>query len=191
VDLDLFDAHAARLTELGYSAASSRSNLTWAVGRLVLSRGDPDITAITAEDLFDLAKRIRVFGEREDFEQLRAALYRKSPWQMTGEDAGERFTRDHLAKVHSLHVLLFNIDQVTEPPMTGTIRRAGWDQNLLPEPCPPLIRAVVERYLRTRLEAQFDRPQTVRTAREGLRRLVNWLRREHPRVTSLAQLDRA
>ena len=72
-----------------------------------------------------------------------------------------------------------------------TIRRAGWEQNLLPEPCPPLIRAVIERYLNIRLEAQFDRPQTVRLAREGLRRLVNWLGREHPEINSLAQLDRA
>jgi integrase len=191
VDLDLIEDHATRLTELGYSATSSRANFIWAIGRLLLSRGDPDITAITAGDLFELAERIRVFGERKDFEQLRAALYRKSPWQMTGEDAGERFIRAHVAKVHSLHVLLFNIDQVAEPPMTGTIRRAGWDQNLLPEPCPPLIRAVVERYLRTRLEAQFDRPQTVRGARESLRRLVNWLGREHPQIISLAQLDRA
>jgi len=191
VDLDLLDAHAARLKELGYGATSSRSNLTWAVGRLLLSRGDPDITAITAEDMFDLAEQIRTFGKRKDFEELRAALYWKSPWQMTGEDAGERFIRAHLAKVHCLHVLLFNISQVTELPMTGTVRRAGWEQNLLPEPCPPLIRAVVERYLSTRLEAGFDRPQTVRLARDGLRRLVNWLGREHPHVTSLAQLDRA
>jgi integrase len=191
VDLDLLEAHAARLRELGYGATSSRSNLTWAVGRLLLSRGDPDITAVTAEDLFYLAEQIRTFGKREDFEELRAALYRKSPWQMTGEDAGERFIRAHLARVHCLHVLLFDINQVAEPPMTGTVRRAGWEENLLPEPCPPLIRAVVERYLRTRLEARFDRPQTVRLARDGLRRLVNWLGREHPHVTSLAQLDRA
>lgn len=191
VDLDLLEAHAARLRELGYGATSSRTNLTWAVGRLLLSRGDPDITAVTAEDLFYLAEQIRTFGKREDFEELRAALYRKSPWQMTGEDAGERFIRAHLAKVHCLHVLLFNIDQVAEPPMTGTVRRAGWEENLLPEPCPLLIRAVVERYLRTRLEARFDRPQTVRLARDGLRRLANWLGREHPHVTSLAQLDRA
>lgn len=191
VDLDLLDARAARLTELGYNPVSSRSNLTWSIGRLVLSRGDPDITTIDAEDLFDLAERIRAFGQREDFAQLRAALYRKSPWQMTGEGAGERFIRAHLAKIHSLHVLLFNVGQVTEAPLTGTIRRAGWEQNLLPEPCPPLIRAVIERYLNIRLEAQFDRPQTVRLAREGLRRLVNWLGMEHPELTSLAQLDRA
>jgi integrase len=191
VDLDLIEDHATRLTELGYSATSSRSNFTWAIGRLLLSRGDPDITAITTEDLFDLAERIRVFGERRDFEQLRAALYRKSPWQMTGEDAGERFIRAHVAKVHSLHVLLFNIGQVLEAPVKGTVHRRSWTENLLPESCPPAIRSVVERYLRIRLEAQFDRPQTVRLAREGMRRLVNWLGREHPHVTSLAQLDRA
>jgi hypothetical protein len=39
VDLDLFDAHAARLTEPGYRPTSSRSDLTWAIGRLLLSRG--------------------------------------------------------------------------------------------------------------------------------------------------------
>lgn len=191
VDLDLLEAHATRLTELGYGPVSSRSNLTWSTGRLVLSRGDPDITTIGTADLFGLAEQIRAFGNRQDFEQLRAALYRKSPWQMTGKDAGERFIRNHLAKVHTLHVLLFNIGQVTEAPVTGTRRRESWEQNLLPEACPPQIRAVVERYLLTRLEASFDRPQTVRLAREGLRRLVNWLGRERPHIMSLAHLDRA
>lgn len=79
VDLDLFEAHMTRLTELGYVPASARSNFTWAIGRLLLHRGDPDITTITAEDLFYLAEQIRFFGEREDFAQLRAALYQKSP----------------------------------------------------------------------------------------------------------------
>ncbi|BCW77868.1 tyrosine-type recombinase/integrase [Arthrobacter sp. NicSoilB11] len=190
VDLDLFEAHVTRLDELGYSPDSARTNLTWAIGRLLLHRGDPDITAITAEDLFDMAEQIRSFGQREDFAQLRAALYQQSPWQMTGENAGERFTRAHLAKVHCLHVLLFNIGQVTSPPISGTRRRKSWEENLLPETCPPRIRTVVERYLLTRLEAHFDRPQTVRIAREGLRRFVNWLGREHPDITSMAQLNR-
>lgn len=191
VDLELFEAHKVRLIELGYGPQSSASNFTWATGRLLLHRGDPEITSITAEDLFDMAEQIRSFGQREDFAQLRAALYQKSPWQMTGHNAGERFARAHLAKVHCLHVLLFNIGQVTDSPLAGTSRRKSWEKNLLPEPCPPRIRAVVERYLLTRLEAQFDRPQTVRIAREGLRRFVNWLGREHPDITSLAQLDRA
>lgn len=191
VDLDLLESHAARLVELGYRPVASRANLIWSLGRLVLSRGDPDITRIGADDLYDLAERIRAFGSREDFGQLRAALYEKSPWQMTGEDAGERFIRSHLAKVHTLHVLLFNTGQITEAPVSGTRHRAGWEQHLLPEACPPRIRAVVERYLLVRLEAKIDRPQTVRNAREGLRRLVNWLGREYPHITSLAHLDRA
>ncbi len=191
VDLDLFEAHTTRLTELGYVPGSARSNFTWAIGRLLLHRGDPEITGITAEDLFHMAEQIRSFGEREDFAQLRAALYEKSPWQMTGDNAGERFIRAHLAKVHCLHVLLYNIGQVTAPPLTGTRRRESWEENLFPEACPPRIRAVVERYLLTRLEAQFDRPQTVRLARDGLRRFVNWLGREHPNIASLADVNRA
>lgn len=41
VDLELLDAHAARLTELDYQATSSCSNLTWAVGWLLLSETIP------------------------------------------------------------------------------------------------------------------------------------------------------
>lgn len=66
----------------------------------------------------------------------------------------------------------------------------GWEDRLLPEPCPPEIRKVIERYLTVRLEAKLDRPQTLRLAREGLRRFVNWLGAHHPETTNLAQLDR-
>jgi hypothetical protein len=38
----------------------------------------------------------------------------------------------------------------------------------------PRIRSVVERYLRLELEANLDRPQTVRHARDALRRLAYW-----------------
>jgi hypothetical protein len=61
----------------------------------------------------------------------------------------------------------------------------------LPEPCPAPIRAVVERYLRLRLEAKFDRPQTVRLARESLRRFINWLSAEYPDVGNLSRVDRS
>ena len=190
VDLDLFEQHVATLVTLGYPEAGARSSLRWGHGRLVLTRGDPDLAAISDADLFQMGAQLRLFGERADFAELRAGLYRKNPRQMTGDDAGTRFTRLHLAKLHAVHVLLFNIGQVAELPTVGTIKRVSWEQNLLPEPCPPAIRDVVERYLRTRLEAKFDRPQTVRLAREGLRRLVGWLAAHHTEITSLAQLDR-
>ena len=189
-DPDLFERHVARMVALGYSEATVRSRLTWAIGRLLLARGDPDMSAITTRDVFDLAAALRAFGARDDFVDLRSALYRNMPGLFAGPDAGERYARLHLANVHTVHVLLFNIGQTSEPPLIGTMPRATWRDQLLPEESPPSIRAVVERYLRQRLDANFDRPQTVRLAREGLRRLVNWLGREHPEITSLADLDR-
>jgi hypothetical protein len=66
-------------------------------------------------------------------------------------------------QVHATRVLLFNIGQVAELPTTGTVPKvADWSDRLLPEPRPPRIRTVAERYLCLRLDAQFDRPQTVR-----------------------------
>jgi integrase len=189
-DRSLFDGHLARMVSLGYSEPTARSRLTWGVGRLLLARGDPDMTAITVEDVFDLAAALRAFGARDDFLELRSALYQNKPGLFAGADAGQRYARLHLANVHTVHVLLFNIGQIAQPPTLGTTRRTGWQDRLLPEPCPPVIRAVVERYLRHRLSANFDRPQTVRLVREGLRRLVNWLGREHPEITSLADLNR-
>lgn len=189
-DQDLFEKHVARMVALGYSEPTVRSRLTWGIGRLLLARGDPDMTAITAQDVFDLAAGLRAFGSRDDFIDLRSALYKNKPGLFAGPDAGERFARLHLANVHTVHVLLFNIGQIFESPTIGTMHRTTWRDQLLPEECPPMIRAVIERYLRQRLDANFDRPQTVRLAREGLRRLVNWLGREHPELTSLAHLDR-
>ena len=89
-----------------------------------------------------------------------------------------------------MHVLLFNTGQVAEPPSVGTAPRTTWTDRLLPEPCPPAIRDVIERYLRLRLDAKFDRLQTIRLAREALRRLAGWLSALHPEVTTLAELDR-
>jgi integrase len=189
VDRALFGTHVVRLAQLGYSAAHARSHLTWGLGRLMLYRGDPDPSTITTADLFAFSDELRRFGQRPDYQQLRQALYAKSGVNPAG--AGEGFIRDHLAKLHAVHVLLFNIGQVSEPPSVGTRPRLTWTDRLLPEACSPAIREVIERYLRLRLDANLDRPQTVRLARNALRRLVGWLASEHPQVTTLTQLDRA
>lgn len=188
VDQDLFEAHVARLTQLGYPPAQARSHLTWGLGRLILHRGDPDLSAITVVDLFAFSREIRRFGQRPDYHDLRQALYARSG--ITPAGAGAGFTRNHLAKLHAVHVLLFNIGQVAEPPSVGTAPRTTWTDRLLPETCPPAIRDVIERYLRLRLDAKLDRLQTIRLAREALRRLVGWLSALHPEVTTLAELDR-
>lgn len=188
IDLPLWESHVARLVQHGCPPAAARSHLTWGLGRLILTRGDPDLTAITTDDLYAAGSEIRQFGAREDFLDL-SGLYPVHGSSLT-EDAGAAFVRTHLAKLHAVHVLLFNIGQVSEPPTAGTLRRPTWTDRLLPEPCAPTIREAVERYLLIRLDAKFDRPQTVRLAREGLRRFVGWLTREHPEVTTLAQVDR-
>lgn len=189
VDLELFACHINRLVELGYPRSRASSSLTWGFGRLLLHRGDPDLRAVTVDDLYQLGAAVRRFGERPDITELRRLLYAKRAESIT-DGAGLRFARVQLSQLHAVHVLLFNIGQVADKPTTGTTARLGWADRLLPEPCPPDIRRVVERYLTVRLEAKFDRPQTVRLAREGLRRLVNWLYQHHSEITNLAQLDR-
>jgi integrase len=188
VDREKIRSHVARLVELGYRQRTASGALTWGIGRLLLHRGDPNIDAITYDDLRELADAVRAFGARDDFVDLRRLLYQRHPGQLAG--GGGLFIRTHLNNVHATHVLLFNIGQVAQLPTSGTRPRSDWRDHLLPEPCPPAIRAVVERYLRLRLEAKFDRPQTIHLAREGLRRFVNWLSEHRPEITNLADLDR-
>jgi integrase len=188
VDRKTFGAWVARMVQLGYAEPNARAHLTWGLTRILLHRGDPDLDAITGSDVFALADAIRGFGSRDDFASLRAAMHPR-----VGVDGGaaERYIKNHLNKVHAAHVLLFNIGQVAEPPTWGTVAKiADWSDRLLPEPCPAHIRTVVERYLRLRLDAKFDRPQTVRLSRESLRRFINWLGTEHPDIENLAGVDR-
>jgi integrase len=187
-DHDLFGRNIERMVQLGYSRSAASTDLMWCLGRLVLHRGDPDHTAITDQDLAGLALAIRRFAARPDFDELRAAYF--SGTDTAGGYSSVQFVRTQLAKLHSSHSLLFNIGQVHNPPHVGARRRPGWQDNLLPEPCPAKIRAVIQRYLTLRLHGHYDRPQTVRLAREALRRLVNWLVGNRPQLTSLAQLDR-
>ncbi len=190
IDLTLLERYRERMTELGYPGENARQSLQWGLGRLLLHRGDPDLTAITGADLLDLGAAVRAFGQRADFAELRQLLFASTPGRVT-PGAGLRFTRTQLARLHAVHVLLFNIGQVSQPPLIGSRHRAGWADNLLPEPCAPAIRHTAERYLRLRLDAAFDRPQTVRLAREALRRFAGWLAAYHPEITSFAGLSRA
>jgi len=188
VDMTTFEAWVARIVQLGYAEPNARAHLTWGLTRILLHRGDPDLDAITGYDVFALADAVRSFGSRDDFPSLRAAMHPRVP---VADGAAESYIKNHLNKVHAIHVLLYNIGQVAERPTCGTVPKTlDWSDRLLPEPCPPSIRAVVERYLRLRLDAKFDRPQTVRLARESLRRFINWLCAEHPDIENLSRVDR-
>jgi integrase len=189
LSLDLLERHCDRMTELGYPRERARQSLQWGFGRLMMHRGDPDLKAITGEDLLDLGEAVRAFGQRPDFTELRRLLFAGDPDRVT-PGSGLRFTRTQLARLHAVHVLLFNIGQVSQPPLIGSRPRAGWADDLMPVQCPAAIRQTAERYLRLRLEAAFDRPQTVRLAREALRRFASWLAAGHPEITSFAGVTR-
>ena len=100
------------------------------------------------------------------------------------------YVRGQLARLHAVHVLLFNTGQVSQPPLTGTQPAASWADDLMPEPCPAAIRQTAKRTCGCRLDAAFDRPQTVRLARAALRRFAGWLTACHPQITSFAGVTR-
>src|SRR5450756_637637 len=72
VDLDLLDAHTARMRQLGYRAGgASRSALTWALARLALWRGDPDTTTVSHDELLEFGELIlRTRGSFSGTDQL-------------------------------------------------------------------------------------------------------------------------
>lgn len=188
VDLNLFGRHQGRLAELGYSARQTFGLLSWSLGRLLLHRGDSDLRAISAADLVELEAAIEDFAARPDAVEQRAFYGRKAGRGVLEPAAQYRATA--LQRLHAAHVLLFNIGQVDLPPRAGRRDAGTWTDRLAPADAPPAITTVVERYLRLQLEANLERPQTVRHARDALRRLLVWLAEAHPEVTSLAELTR-
>ena len=55
VDLELFNQHVARLEQLGY--ANGTAQLTWPLGRMLLHRGDPDLTGLCLDDINEFRRR--------------------------------------------------------------------------------------------------------------------------------------
>jgi integrase len=188
VDLDLFTSSVSRLIQLGYSAKGARSQLQWPLGRMLLHRGDPDLTALTISDLDELRRGVDEFTELLRDDHVRELFARPRSGQPNPDPAGSYF-RTALARIHAAHVLLFDVGQVNSP-APGRIDQTNWADNILPAGVPPKILAVVDRYVHLHLDANLDRPETVRHARDALRRLTQWLAVAHPEITSLAELRR-
>ncbi len=186
VDLDLFDRHIARLEQLGYARGAAQ--LTWPLGRMMLHRGDPNMTALGMDDLSEFRVAIDAFTARLRLEPLRE-FYARAPDARPPAEIASGYFASAIAKLHAVHVLLFNVDQVQQPP-PGRIGAGSWTDHLAPTSAPPKIRAVIERYLQLHLDANLDRPQTVRHARDALRRLVTWMAQAHPEMHTLADLHR-
>jgi len=188
VDSDLFDSNVSRLIQLGYSAKGARTHLLWPLGRMLLHRGDPDLTALTLADLEDLRRGVDEFTALLREDHVRELFARPRTGQPNPDPAGSYFSTA-IARIHAAHVLLFHIGQVNVP-AAGRIDRTNWADNILPNGVPPKIRAVIERYVHLHLDANLDRPETVRHARDALRCLTQWLATAHPEITNLAELRR-
>jgi integrase len=188
VDVDLFGRHVDRLTQLGYSPTGARHQLLWPLGRMLLHRGDSDLNALTIDDLDELRAAVEAFTARLRSEPLREFYARRRDGHPP-QDPAKAYFATAIARLHAAHVLLFHIGQVDRAP-AGRVDAGSWVQRLAPPGTPPSIRAVVERYLQLHLDANLDRPQTVRHARDALRRLVEWLAATHPEIINLDRLHR-
>ena len=82
VDAGLFDRQVARLSELGY--ATARTQLVWPLGRMLLHRGDPNLTALGVEDLDELRAAIDAFTARLRLGPGAGVLLPRAGWATTG-----------------------------------------------------------------------------------------------------------
>jgi integrase len=187
VDLELFDRLDQRQRQLGYR--HGRSSLTWAITRLLLWRGDPDINAITYEDIVAFSEEIHRWCALPEAPLIRAAHVHSTRRIHDPAVLAPLFEKQCRGRLHSLHVLLFNAGQVAREPMHGLRGDVIWKKQPVPPGTPPAIAAAVSRWLTGRLQST-DRAESVRGARDAFRYLLTWLAGTHPEITSLAELTR-
>jgi integrase len=161
----------ARLIALGHVRDEESFRLSWALIRLVLHRGDPDLAAITADDVEEMRQVIkhldRVPGIGEVIDPARMPGM-KAAWGTNAYRAG-------LALFHG-----------------GITDRLPVPYRGLPRPQlsgKPRIDAVMDRFVAER--ALVLRPDSMTSLRGGLRRFGLWLDTERPHIESLAELTRA
>ena len=188
VDLPLLRSWIDRMRQLGYRV-SSVAALTWPLCRLALWRGDPDFTSITAEDIRLFGQEVRRYCATPAAGFIRATHVSNARRHDDLDQLAARFERACLTRLYALHVLLFNIGQISEAPIYGLRRTEKWRDQLTPAGTPAAIAAPVERWLELRLQST-GRSGSVRGARDAFRYLITWLVAEHPEITNLGQLRR-
>jgi integrase len=187
VDLDLFNSLDQRQQQLGYR--HGRSALTWTIARLLLWRGDPDITGIGYDDLSAFGEEIRRWCARPEAALIRAGHVHSTRRNHNPAELPAQFEKQCLTRLHGLHVLLFNTGQISREPMHGLRGDVIWKQQPVPPGTPPAIAAPIDRWLTGRLQTT-DRAESVRGARDAFRYLLRWLAEAHPEITSLTEMTR-
>jgi integrase len=160
-----------RLIGLGHVRDKDSFRLPWALIRLVLHRGDPDLNAVTFEDVEEMRQVIKNAGQVPGISEV------IDPARLPGLKAawGTSAYRAGLALFHG-----------------GITGRLPVPYRGLPRPplsSKPRVAAVMDRFVAER--ALVLRPDSMDGLRGGLRRLGLWLDAERPHVESLAELTRA
>jgi hypothetical protein len=189
LDLALINAHVGRMLQLGYRPVSCRASLTWAVARLVLWRGDPDLRAITYDDLARFGEEVRHYCAHPDAGFIRASHVKNARRDTPLNELARQFEKAGLTRLHGLHVLLFNVGQVTRVPLPNLRPGPLWRHELVPPGTPSAIATPIERWLRLRMQTT-DRAESVRHCRDAFRYFLRWLAQTHPQIVSLVQLNR-
>jgi integrase len=152
-----------------------RQRLTWAISRLVLRRGDPDMCNITDTDIDELRATIGLVDRAPEFSELSDYL------------ASRRINRRIWPSyVFQTAVVFYHAGITTRLPQRG---QRAWSAARQLNSRHPRIDAVMERFVDER--GLSDRASTLEQARYALRRLSSWLDENRPDVECLDQLTRS
>jgi integrase len=160
-----------RLIGLGHVRDDQSFRLSWALIRLVLHRGDPNLSAITFDDVEHMRQAIRHLDRIPGIGQVIVP----ERWAMLGSNWGTSAFRAGMALFHA------GITDRPPAPYRGLPRP--------PLSTKPRIAAVMDRYVAER--SLVLRPESMSSTRGGLRRLGLWLDTARPQIDSLDQLCRA
>lgn len=157
--------------QLGYRAQTVKRAAQWALSRIMLHTGVPNVSAASIDELVGLADAIDRFGAHPARERFH------------GDDASwASKLRNWGSQLFLLQLLLFHTGQLPElprEPIPLSARRAE---------LPPKVAAMLNRYLTAR--RQLDRPGTIQNIEAGLRRFTNWLVDTRPEITSFLEVTR-
>ncbi|WP_327724319.1 hypothetical protein [Streptomyces europaeiscabiei] len=140
-------------------------------------------------DLTALAEEIKRYCARPDAGFVRASHVSNARRRMPMEQLAGIYQKACLTRLHGVHVLLFNIGQVPEPPFHGLKTAELWRTELTPPETPPALAAPVSRWLSGRLQTS-DRAESVRHSRDAFRYFLRWLAQAHPDIDAMTQLER-
>jgi integrase len=162
---------AERLVALGHIRDRDSFRLSWGLIRLVLHRGDPNLHAVTADDVEEMRQAIQQLDRIPGIDQV----IDPARWTATKSSWGTNAFRAGLALFHA-GIIDRRIERNGGPPRPQLSNR-------------PRIEAVLERFMTER--ALVLRPDSMSAIRGGLRRFGLWLDTERPHIDSLDELSRA